>query len=99
MAHKIVELISVKPAGGPWFSDVHPEENNEYLNWVKTVPGVVFIARDDPDENTIIRTFVFEDGAAYDNYVEVHKTNEWSLMKQKFNDDNGIVITVNVLNE
>ena len=99
MTHKIVEVISVKPEGVGWFSDAYPNEFIEYMKWLKTVPGVVFLARDDPDSHTIIRTYVFEDDAAYENYIAAHLSNEYSILRKTYNDANGITITSNILNE
>ena len=99
MTHKIVEVISVKPEGTPWFSDAHPVEFIEYTKWLKTFEGLVFLAREDPNPNTISRTYVFEDEAAYENYITAHRENIYGRMKLKYNNTNGIVNTVNFLNE
>lgn len=99
MEHKIVELVSTKPSGVQWYSDAHPEEDQKYLEWARTVPGVVFLTKSFPDENTVTRIFIFENNAAYENYIAVHRTNEHAINKQKYNSDNKIVLTINVLDE
>jgi hypothetical protein len=99
MSHKIVEVITTRPNGVGWFSDAYPNEYVLYMQWLKTVPGVVFLSRDDPNPNTIIRTYVFEDDAAYQNYINAHLQNEYSQMRARYNSENGITITANVLNE
>ena len=99
MQHKIVELVSTRPSGVKWYSEAHPEDDQKYLEWVKTVPGVIFLTRSHPDENTITRIFIFEDNAAYENYIAVHRTNEHAIKKQKYNADNKIVLRITVLDE
>jgi hypothetical protein len=99
MTHIIVEATSVKPDDVEWFSDAYPEEFEAYLQWARTLSGVMFLTSSKPDKNTIIRTYIFEDREAAERYAEAHKTNPHAVLRQVYGDANGITATYNVLDE
>jgi hypothetical protein len=99
MAHRIVEITSIKPDNVEWFSDVYPEEYNQYLLWVKTLEGVMFLTASKPDKNTVIRTYIFESEEASVAYAHAHQTNYYATLRREYNAANGISSTRNFIDE
>lgn len=91
-----VEVTSVKPEGVAWFSEVNPANFDSYTAWLATLPEAV-ITTTRPDVNTIVRTYVFENEAAYNNFRDAHLANEDVQLRQDYNVANGITIETRVV--
>jgi|LauGreDrversion4_2_1035121.scaffolds.fasta_scaffold00348_15 hypothetical protein len=92
-----VTATSVKPAGVQWFSDANPASIEAYSAWVATLPGVISVTKTTPNANTIVRTYVFENQAAYTAYASAHASNTNDQQRQAYNNSNGITTTFQFL--
>ena len=93
-----VKITSVKAPEVQWFSDINPTSFAAYAEWAATLPGIVSVTKQKPNANTVVRTYVFDDQAAYDNFKEEHAANVDSQLRQTYNESNNIVSTFEVLN-
>lgn len=96
MSYRVI-VSSVRPAGVAWFSDVNPVSFESYNEWVATLPGVTTVTKSTPDVNTIVRTYVFENQAAYTAYASAHASNVNDQERQAYNNANGITTTFQFL--
>lgn len=94
-----VKITSVKPANVEWFSDANPMAIETYKAWAVTLPGIVSLSKNQPDANTIIRTYVFESEAAYSNFVAAHYANTEHLQRIDYNNANGITFVSQVIGD
>lgn len=92
-----VKVTSVKPDGVRWFSDVNPESFQSYKAWAATIAGTVSVKKERPDENTLVRTYVFENEETYTNFLNENRANVDNLLRQDYNMANGISFVLEVV--
>ena len=96
MSYRVI-ATAVKPANVAWFSDANPASIEAYSSWVTTLPGVISVTKTTPNANTIVRTYVFENQAAYASYASAHDSNVNDQQRQAYNNRNGITTTFQFL--
>jgi len=96
MSFRVI-ATAVKPANVKWFSDVNPASIEAYSSWATTLPGVTIMTKTTPNANTIVRTYVFENQAAYASYAAAHDSNVNDQERQAYNNTNGITTTFQFL--
>jgi hypothetical protein len=94
-----VKITSVKAPEVQWFSDANPASFAAYTAWAATLPGIISVNKQKLNANTVIKTYVFNDQAAYDNSVAEHAANVDSQLRQAYNELNNIVSTTELLND
>lgn len=92
-----VRVTSVKPNNVQWFSDANSAAIQAYKTWASTLPGIISVTKNMPDANTIVRTHVFENEAAYTNFVNAHSSNAEHKLRQDYNTANGITFVSQVV--
>lgn len=94
-----VKVTSVKPSNVQWFSDANPTAIASYRTWASNLPGVIGETVNSPDANTIVRTHIFENEAAYTNFLNAHSTNAEHRLRQDYNSANGIAFVSQVVSD
>jgi hypothetical protein len=94
----IVEDTIIKPANTKWFSDQHPELTEQISDRNALFSGLIGIDIKRPDQNTIVKTYVFSDENEYNKFVETEKQDSNDQVRDNYNLAHGIISTRTVIN-
>lgn len=103
MSYTVI-FTTTKPSDVSWYNNtIKPEQHSEgkrlSSQWKRNNPNkLISVSRvKSNDNNTITKTMVFEDQAAYEQYQADRETNPYKIAKEIYNKSNGIVIVKEVL--
>ena len=76
-----------------FFSEHNPTIDQEYNDWIKSLPGVISLSNTLVDENKMERLIEFTDDAAYKNWLADRKAQPSWLARNQYEGRYGIIAT------
>ncbi len=93
----VVKTTNTKPVGVQWFGQAHSEAKLRLNQWVLAQPGVLSAINGITDPNTQTAITVFEDEAAYQNFLAAKQNNADAQALAAYALANNFTTTVEIL--